>query len=53
VAVMAAGRIMDASETVRMNLDTTIPARGEGTKPSLIPGSYLFPIKSGFAGGYD
>lgn len=53
VVVMAAGRIMDASETVRMNLDTTIPAREEGTKPSLIPGSYLFPIKSGFAGGYD
>lgn len=53
VVVMAAGRSTDASETVRMNLDTTIPARGEGTKPSLIPGSYLSPIKSGFAGGYD
>ncbi|KAJ6139294.1 hypothetical protein N7471_005780 [Penicillium samsonianum] len=37
VVVMAAGRIMDASETVRTNLDTMIPVPGEGTKPSLIP----------------
>lgn len=37
VVVMAAGRIMDANETVRMNLDTMIPVPGEGTRPSLIP----------------
>lgn len=35
--VMVAGRIMDASETVRTNLDTMIPVPGEGTRPSLIP----------------
>lgn len=35
--VTAAGRIMDASETVRMNLDTMILVPGEGIKPFTYP----------------